>query len=100
MPATASSGVFTTATIKSVKNSNNPVRSKDTIKNTVTVLPMQYLNFSLSLAPTAWAIHTVVPIDKPTIMTVIICMICEPMDTAVMLSTPSNWPMMKRSAKP
>lgn len=32
--------------------------------------------------------------------TVSICMICEPMETAVVLATPSNCPMINRSAMP
>ena len=43
---------------------------------------------------------TVEPIARPTIMTVSICMTCEPTETAVVLATPSNWPMMNRSASP
>ena len=37
---------------------------------------------------------------SPTSMTVIMCMTCEPTDTAVVLATPSNWPTMNRSAMP
>ena len=40
------------------------------------------------------------PIARPTSMTVSMCITCEPMETAVVLATPSNWPMMKRSAMP
>ena len=43
---------------------------------------------------------TVVPMARPTIITVSICITCEPMETAVVLATPSNCPMMNRSAMP
>ena len=41
-----------------------------------------------------------IPMASPTIMTVSICITWEPMDTAVVLATPSNWPMINRSAIP
>ena len=43
---------------------------------------------------------TVTPMARPTIITVTMCMIWLPMDTAVMLAVPSNWPMMNKSAMP
>ena len=48
----------------------------------------------------AWAMETVAPIASPTIITVSMCITCEPMETAVVLATPSNCPMMNRSAMP
>ena len=68
--------------------------------NSVTVLPMQAAARRRSLPPTACATFTVVPMARPTSMTVIMCMTCEPTDTAVVLATPSNWPTMNRSAMP
>ena len=43
---------------------------------------------------------TVEPMASPTSMTVIMCMTWLPTETAVVLATPSNWPMMNRSAMP
>ena len=43
---------------------------------------------------------TVDPMARPTIMTVIICMTWLPMETAVVPATPSNCPIIKRSAMP
>ena len=43
---------------------------------------------------------TVAPIASPRIMTVSMCITCEPMDTAVVLASPSYRPIIKRSAKP
>ena len=43
---------------------------------------------------------TVVPMARPTIITVIICITWLPTDTAVVLATPLNCPMMNRSAMP
>ena len=54
----------------------------------------------VSRAPTAWPIETVEPMARPTIITVSMCITWEPTDTAVVLATPSNWPMIKRSAMP
>lgn len=68
--------------------------------NSDTVLPMAAVACLWSPAPVARAMHTVVPMARPTIMTVIMCMTWLPMDTAVVLATPSNWPMMNRSAMP
>ena len=50
--------------------------------------------------PTACAMETVVPMARPTSMTVSMCMTCEPMETAVVAATPSYWPMINRSAMP
>ena len=42
----------------------------------------------------------VAPITSPAVMTVSICITCEPMDTAVVLASSSYRPIIKRSAKP
>ena len=64
------------------------------------MLPMLRAARFMSRAPTAWPMETVEPMARPTIMTVSMCITWEPTDTAVVLATPSNWPMMKRSAMP
>ena len=43
---------------------------------------------------------TVVPIASSTIITVSMCITCEPTDTAVVASTPAYCPMINRSAMP
>ena len=48
VPATASKGVLTKLTMVSVKHNKIMVRTTDTKKKTVTVLPIQYFHFSLS----------------------------------------------------
>ena len=72
----------------------------DTARNSMTALPMTAPALRSSWAPTARPMPTVTPMASPTSMTVIMCMIWLPMDTAVMLAVPSNWPMMNRSAMP
>ena len=42
----------------------------------------------------------VAPITSPAVMTVSICITCEPMDTAVVLASSSYRPIIKRSDKP
>ena len=68
--------------------------------NSVTVLPTAREVWVKPLPPTAFAIVTVEPMASPTIITVSICITCPPTETAVMLSTPLNWPMMNKSAIP
>ena len=40
------------------------------------------------------------PMASPTIITVSICMTCDPTETAVVSATPLNCPMMNKSAMP
>ena len=68
--------------------------------NRVALLPMARAAFSCSLPPTARPMAMVVPMARPTIMTVIMCITWLPMDTAVMSAVPLNWPVMNRSAIP
>ena len=79
--------------------SSSAVSARDSSMKSVTVLPMAEAVRFLS-PPVACAMLTVAPIARPTSMTVSMCITCEPMETAVVLATPSNWPMMKRSAMP
>ena len=51
-------------------------------------------------APIALAIRTVVPIARPMMTTVNICIICAPLDTAVVLATSQYCPMTNKSANP
>ena len=64
------------------------------------VAEMERETAALSRAPTERAIVIVVPIARPTMMTVTMYMTWLPMETAVMLAAPWNWPMIKRSAMP
>lgn len=100
MPLTASAGVDMTETIGLTRRSSTAVRATDTPKKSVTVLPTHFEALLRSLPPTACPTLTVVPIARPTIITVSICITCEPIDTAVVAAVPSNWPMIKRSAMP
>ena len=65
-----------------------------------TVLPIVCAALSIRFSPTARPTATVVPIASPTIITVSICMTCEPIETAVTEAVESNCPMIKRSAIP
>lgn len=100
MPCTASSGVDMMETILPRSASSSAVSARDSSMKSVTVLPMAEAVRFLSPPPAACAMLTVAPIARPTSMTVSMCITCEPMETAVVLATPSNWPMMKRSAMP
>ena len=100
VPDTAASGVDIIVTTGRTKIRSATVRTTDRHINSVTVLPIPEAAFSLSPAPTACPMETVDPMASPTIMTVSICITWEPMDTAVVLATPSNWPMINRSAIP
>ena len=72
----------------------------ETAINKITVFPTHFATFLCSLLPTACAILTVVPIASPTIITVSMCMTCDPIDTAVIPATLSNCPMINKSAMP
>ena len=87
-----------TAVIGRRSSSSPTVSTSESDRNSVTVLPVAACG--RSSAPMARAIETVVPIASPTIMTVSMCMTCEPTATAVVPVTPSYWPMMNRSAIP
>ena len=89
-----------TAVIGRRSSSSPTVNTSESDRNSVTVLPVAAAACGRSSAPMARAIETVVPIASPTIMTVSICMTCEPTATAVVPATPSYWPMMNRSAIP
>lgn len=58
----------------------NSQRDRNAIKSS-TVFPMSCAACFRFSAPTACAMLTVVPIASPTIITVSICMTCEPMET-------------------
>ena len=83
------------------RNTSRPaVSTTDSPINSVTVLPMSAAMRFLLPPPTSWPMLTVAPMARPTSITVIIYITCEPMETAVVLATPSNWPMINRSAMP
>ena len=100
VPATASSGTDTHCTMEPTRPTRTAANTMDPVRNSVTVLPMSRPALALSFPPTARPMVTVVPMERPTIITVIICITWLPMDTAVVLATPSNCPMMNRSAMP
>ncbi len=80
--------------------SSRAMRAIEPSRNIVTVFPTERAAFSLFPSPTARPIVTVDPIARPTSITVSMCMTWEPMETAVMLAVPLNWPIMNRSAMP
>ena len=80
--------------------SKTAVRTTDIPRNRVTVFPIQEATDFRSPAPTACPMETVEPMASPTIITVSMCMTWDPTDTAVVPETPSNCPMMNRSAIP
>ena len=100
VPETASDGVDITDTMGFTQSSSAAISTRDKTINRVTVLPMLRAAFLVLFPPTACPMDTVEPMASPTIITVSMCMTWEPMDTAVVLDTPSNWPMMNRSAMP
>ena len=100
VPPTASSGVDMTAAMGRTSSRRRTVSVTETAIKSSTVFPMSCAACFRFSAPTACAMLTVVPIASPTIITVSICMTCEPMETAVVLATPSNCPMINRSAIP
>ena len=53
-----------------------------------------------SPAPMRLLMVTVVPIARPAITTVSMCMTWDPTETAVMASAPQYCPVMNRSAMP
>ncbi len=100
VPGTASAGVDITAAMGRTSATSTSVSTSDTARNTVTVLPMPRAALALSCPPTAWPTYTVVPMARPTIITVSMCITWEPTDTAVVSATPPYCPMMNRSAMP
>ena len=93
-------GVDMIETMGFTSTSNITVKIRESSMNKVTVLPIFVEALFLSFAPTDCPIETVAPIARPTIITVNICITWEPMDTAVVLATPSNCPIMNKSAIP
>lgn len=90
MPSTASSGVDMTETMGCTSMSSTAISRTEMIIKRMTVFPMLCAAcFRLPL-PTACPMLTVVPMASPTIITVSICITCEPTETAVVLATPSN----------
>ena len=86
----ASVGVDIAETIGRTSISKTAISVTDTAIKSVTVLPTSFAAWLRSPAPMACPMLTVVPIASPTIITVSMCMTCEPMETAVVLATPSN----------
>ena len=76
------------------------VKTTERLKNSTAVFPTFCDTCFFLPPPTACPMLTVVPIARPTIITVSICITCEPTDTAVVLATPSNCPTMNKSAIP
>ena len=100
VPSTAASGVDMTATMGRTASSSAAVSTAERARNSTAVLPTQAEARRRSPAPTACAMFTVEPMASPTIITVSMCMTCDPTDTAVVSATAPNWPMMNRSAMP
>ena len=101
VPATASAGVDMTDTMGYTNRSSTSVKHHGQgHEQMVAVLPTALAARWRFSPPTAWAMVTVEPMASPTSMTVIMCMTWLPTETAVVLATPSNWPMMNRSAMP
>ena len=72
-PATASSGTDTSRMMGSTKPTSTAASTTDPVRNRVTVLPMSFAAWERFPAPTARPMVTVVPMARPTIITVIIC---------------------------
>ena len=89
-----------TVTIGRTSSSSAAVSTSESAMKSETVLPTSCAARLRSPAPTACPMLTVVPMASPTIITVSICITCEPTDTAVVAATPSYCPMMNRSAMP
>ena len=100
VPETASAGTDMTRVIGLTRNSSPTVNTTETDRKSVMVLPIAREACFLLPAPTACPIITVPPIARPTIITVSICITWLPIETAVVLSTPLNCPIMNRSAIP
>ena len=100
VPSTASAGVDIMPTIGRTRMSKSAASPTDSAINSVTVLPTASDAFFRSPPPTACPMVTVVPMARPTSITVSICITCEPMETAVVSATPLNCPTMNRSAMP
>lgn len=100
VPSSACAGVDIAIAIGLLRRRSAAVSIMESPMNRVVVLPMQDAVLLSLPPPTAWPMLTVDPIASPTIMTVIMCMTWDPMETAVVLATPSYWPIMKRSAIP
>lgn len=86
----ASFGVDMAETIGWTKRSKRTVSATETAINSVTVFPISCAAPFRSPAPTACPMLTVVPIARPTIMTVSMCITCEPTETAVVLARPQT----------
>ena len=82
------------------RHSKAAASTRERPRNSVTVLPVEAETRFRSPQPTACPMLTVVPMARPTIITVSMCITWEPTATAVVLAFPSNWPMMNRSAMP
>ena len=89
-----------TRTIGRTSSSSPAISSTDRLMNSVAVLPMERAARFSRPPPTACPMDTVEPIARPTIITVSMCITWLPIDTAVVLATPSNWPTMNKSAMP
>ena len=100
VPKTASSGVDITITTGFTRHISSIVKGMDIAMKSVAVLPITSDAFFLSPAPTACPIFTVAPMASPTIITVSMCITWLPTETAVVPATPSNCPIMNRSAIP
>lgn len=83
-------GVDMAETIGWTKRSKRTVSATEAAINSVTVFPISCAAPFRSPAPTACPMLTVVPIARPTIMTVSMCITCEPTETAVVLARPQT----------
>ena len=100
VPGTASAGVDIQTAIGSAIRASTAVSATETAIKSVTVLPMPPAARRLSLPPTACPMNTVAPMASPTIITVSMCITCEPIETAVVSATEPNCPMIYKSAMP
>ena len=89
-----------TDTIGRTSSTSAAVSTSESAIKSVTVLPTSSAARRRSPAPTACPMLTVAPMARPTIITVSICITCEPTDTAVVAATASYCPKMNRSAMP
>ena len=76
------------------------VRISAKTENSVTELPIKPEHSLSDPAPTDRLMHTVVPMARPTITTVSMCMTWLPTATAETAAAPLNCPVINRSAIP
>ena len=100
VPSAACAGTPISETMLRTFSSRTTVSTNAMPANSVMTLPMVLAARSSLFAPIARPMVTVAPMARPTMTTVSMYSTWLPFATAVMPSTPMNWPAMNRSAIP